>query len=73
MRKINENLIYEILKFIKIYSIKNGYPPTLREIAKKFNISHTTASNYLKLLEKMKKLKFSKSKKKRAARGIIIK
>lgn len=36
----------EILDFFDEYSRKNGYPPTLREIGKKFAINSTNGSRY---------------------------
>jgi len=62
----------KILIFVK-KSIRNrGYPPTLREIGKRFGFCHTTAMCHLNKLIKEKRLKFRIATKKRASRSMKI-
>ncbi len=53
MKKISKRQ-KEILDYFDEYSQKNGYPPTLREIGKKFQITSTNGSRYH--LQRLKEL-----------------
>ena len=53
----------EILEFIKKYTNKKGYPPTVREIGKELGLSSTaTIHSHLKRLESMGVIKREKEK-----------
>jgi repressor LexA len=53
----------EILEFIKKYTNKKGYPPTVREIGKELGLSSTaTIHSHLKRLENMGVIKREKEK-----------
>lgn len=55
-----ENQLYE---FIKNYRLKNGYPPTIREMCKAIKVSSTsTIFYYLNKLEQAKKIKKNPNK-----------
>lgn len=41
-----------ILKFISVFSGKNGFPPSIREIGTGFKIAPSSALDHLKALEK---------------------
>ncbi len=42
-----------VLEYVRTYTVKNGYPPTLREIGKNFGIRSTNGVNdHLKALER---------------------
>jgi repressor LexA len=44
----------KILKFLELFQIENGYPPSIREIGENTNITSTSVVNYyLKQLEEM--------------------
>ncbi|MCG6915496.1 HTH domain-containing protein, partial [bacterium BMS3Abin03] len=59
----------EILLFIKQFLAENGFPPTLREIGKKFEISSTFGvKRHLEALEKKGYLKIESN----ASRGIAF-
>lgn len=61
-----------ILKFVK-RAIKNrGNPPTLREIAQKFNFSPNTAMYHVNKLKKERRIRTRMAGRKRAARSIKI-
>lgn len=53
MKKLSKRQ-QEILDYFDDYSRKNGYPPTLREIGKKFSITSTNGSRYH--LQRLKEL-----------------
>ena len=62
MKKSQENL-EKLLSFIKTFTLNNGYPPTVREMATHLNVKSTsTIAYYLEKLEKDGKLKKSPSK-----------
>jgi len=59
-----------LFKFIEASKKRRGYPPTLREISKKFSISVGSAFNYLHRLEQLEVIKRRTGHKKKLARGI---
>lgn len=62
MKKSQENL-NKLYSFIKSFTLNNGYPPTVREMAEQLNVKSTsTIAYYLDKLEKDGKLKKSPSK-----------
>ncbi len=59
----------EILRFITEFQKKNGYPPSLAEIAKNFDISAPTVHQHVAYLRK-KKLLISEKGKRRSIRAL---
>ncbi len=68
MKKLEQ----DILKFVGTAIKRRGQPPTVREIAKKFDIAVSTAHYHIKKLKLSKHLLFRYGRNKRVARGLKI-
>jgi predicted ArsR family transcriptional regulator len=66
------NIKDRIIRFIDKAIKKRGNPPTLREIGKRFGISHVAAGYHITKLEKEGRIKTRIAVKKRASRSIKI-
>ena len=44
--KVMEQRLGKIIRFIIIYSEENGYPPTIRDIGERINVSSTSQVSY---------------------------
>jgi repressor LexA len=58
----------EVFRFIRGYVEKYGFPPTLREIAEKFDIHHNAAAGHVASLERKKVLRRTPG----LARGLVL-
>jgi len=67
--QISQRELYAMLDWIRVYVIRHGFPPSLREIRKGCSISSTSVvSRYLRVLEELNEITITKN----IARGIHI-
>lgn len=58
----------EVVRFVRRYVEKRGYPPTVREIADKFGVYHNAVVGHLAAAERKGVLRRAK----RTARGLTL-